>query len=115
MTRDTSSTASSSRIAPLRPTLLWVDAPAERDEIGEAYTLGKDGALSDVGLDPPVSVREFSGESGRDKRDVSLIRERDMVRSRDWARLLSDRGLVSWSFNLASSKESEPRLRASSP
>lgn len=64
---------------PERPILPWVD----RDDTGEAYTLGNDGAVIDVGLDPPVSVKDVSGDSGRDSRDVSVIRERDIVRSRD--------------------------------
>ena len=114
MTLETSSTASSSSTMPERPMLLCVEAAAERLDAGEAYTLGNDGVLMDVGLDPPVSVIEFSGESGRASLEDSLIRESDIVRSRDCARLVSDRGFDNWSFSFASRRESEPRLSASS-
>lgn len=63
-----------------------------RVDTGDAYTLGKEGAVIEVGLDPPVSLNDVSGDSGRDARAVSLMRESDMVRSSDWARLVSDRG-----------------------
>ena len=82
--------------------------------MGDAYTLGNDGAVTDVGLDPPVSVSEVSGDSGRERRDDSVMRERDIVRSSDWARLVSERGFERWSLSLASKRESEPRLSESS-
>ncbi len=54
--------------------LLCAEAAFGREDIGEAYTLGKDGAVTDVGLDPPVSVIAVSGDSGRDNREVSVMR-----------------------------------------
>lgn len=49
----------------------------------------------DVGLDPPVSALELTGESGRDSREASVMRDKDMVKSSDWARLVRDRGFDS--------------------
>ena len=69
------------------------DGTPERDDTGDAYTLGNEGAVIDVGLDPPVSVNDVSGDSGRDNREDSVIRERDIVRSSDWARFVKERGL----------------------
>lgn len=86
----------------------------ERDDTGLAYTLGNDGAVTDVGLDPPVSVKDVSGDSGRERRDVSVMRCSDIVRSRDCARFVRERGFERWSFSFASSSESDPRLSASS-
>lgn len=84
MTRETSSTASSSSTTPDRPMLPWLDGPVDREAAGDAYTLGKEGAVAEVGLEPPVSRSETSGDSGRDRRElVSLILVRDIVRSRD--------------------------------
>lgn len=84
MTRETSSTASSSATKPDRPMVLWAEPGCDRDPTGEAYTLGNNGTVADVGLEPPVSKIEFSGDSGRERRDdASLIRVSDMVRSRD--------------------------------
>ena len=114
MTRETSSTDPSSSIMPERPMLPWAEGAPEREDTGDAYTLGKEGAVMEVGLEPPVSVREVSGDSGRDNRDVSVIRWRDMVRSSDCARLVKERGFAKWSFILASRSESEPRFNASS-
>ena len=63
ITRDTSLTASSSRSWPPRRIDCGVPGP-----IGgrpDAYTLGKDGAVAEVGLElGPVSPTEFVGESG---------------------------------------------------
>lgn len=70
--------------------------------------------MTDVGLDPPVSVSEVSGDSGRERREVSVMRERDIVKSSDWARLVSERGFERWSLSLDSKRESEPRLSESS-
>lgn len=74
MTRDTSSTLSSSSTIPDRPMLPCAEGAPERDDTGLAYTLGNDGAVTDVGLDPPVSVSDVSGDSGRERRDVSVMR-----------------------------------------
>lgn len=78
--------------------------------IGGPYTLGNDGAIAATGLEvPPVFVPapdaeadaliegEVSGESGRDNPDrgVSLMRVREYVRSRDWARFCRERGFAS--------------------
>lgn len=115
MTRDTSSTASSSSTTPPRPMLPCADGADERGAMGDAYTLGNDGAVADVGLEPPVSRSEVSGDSGRESReDVSLMRVSDIVRSSDCARFVSERGFEYESFSFASSSESEPRLSASS-
>ena len=83
ITLDTSSTASSSTITPalaFGPVIT-----AERDDRGE-YTLGNEGVVTEVGLDPPVSPVEFSGESGRERPErepLSVMREREYVRSKD--------------------------------
>lgn len=85
--------------------------------MGGPYTLGNDGAVPEIGLEfPPVSppVVEVVGESGGIMELDSVIFEREYVRSRDWARFVKERGLVSWSLSLASRSESEPRLIASS-
>jgi hypothetical protein len=82
--------------------------------MGGPYTLGKEGAVAEVGLEfPPVSPAEVVGESGGTLED-SVIRERENVRSSDWARFWSDRGLEICSFNFASSRESDPLFMASS-
>lgn len=89
---------------------------ADREDRGE-YTLGNEGVVTEVGLDPPVSATEFSGESGRDRpeRDgPSVMRESEYVRSNDWARFVSERGFVSESLSFDSNNESEPRFSESS-
>lgn len=72
----------------------------------------------DIGLElPPVSppAVEVVGDSGGIILELdSVILEREYVRSSDWARFVRERGLFSWSLSLASRRESEPRLRASS-
>jgi len=83
-------------------------------DIGGPYTLGKDGAVAEVGLElPPVSPVDVVGESGGSRED-SVIREREKVKSSDWARFCSERGLDICSFSFASRRESDPRLIASS-
>lgn len=53
-------------------------------ELGGPYTLGKDGALPEVGLDvAPVSVVEAVGDGGGRREDCSEIRDREKVKSRD--------------------------------
>lgn len=93
--------------------------PIGRPVIGGPYTLGNDGAVAEVGLEPPVSPVELSGESGLDNpelwRAASVIRDKENVRSSDCARLVNERGFDdSESFNLDSNNESEPRFNASS-
>lgn len=84
------------------------------DVMGGPYTLGNEGAVAEDGLElPPVSPVDVAGDSGVPL-DASVIRERENVRSRDWARFCSERGLEICSFNFASSRESDPRLIASS-
>ncbi len=51
---------------------------------------------------------EGVGESGGWA--ASVILDSEYVRSKDWARFWSVRGLENFSFNLASSSESEPLL-----
>lgn len=71
--------------------------------------------MADVGLEFPPSPVELVGDSGGGKRDEdSVIRDNDEVRSSDCARFCSDRGFEICSFILVSSRESEPRFRASS-
>ena len=65
--------------------------------------------MIDVGLDSPVSVREFSGESGRESLDDSVMRDSDIVRSSDWARLVKERGFDN-ELSFAPSRGSDPRL-----
>lgn len=127
MTRDTSSTGSSSRPKPER-FMAWMPGPrggpcppitVPRAPAGGPYTLGNNGAVADDGLEVPfvpVPPNDVSGESGRDKpeRGASLIRDSEKVKSRDCARFVNERGFVSWSFIFESSSESEPRLIASS-
>lgn len=80
MTRDTSSTASSSIIRPARLCAAEPATTAPRAPAGGPYTLGKSGVVTDTGLGVvpvPVPATEVSGESGRDKPDVrgvSLMR-----------------------------------------
>ena len=116
MTLDTSSIASSSRTRPVRRIDCGVPGiPDGRTDDGGPYTLGNEGAVAEVGLElGPVSPTEFVGESGATKREDSVMRDREAVKSRDCARFCSDRGLPSCSFNFASRRESEPRLAASS-
>lgn len=125
MTRDTSSTGSSSSPIPERPMCPPKPEPeapvtALREPPGGPYTLGNSGAVADVGLDVPpvpVPVTDVSGDSGRESpepRGASLMRVSENVKSSDCARLVRDRGFVSWSFNFASRRESDPRLSASS-
>jgi hypothetical protein len=81
------------------------------------YTLGNDGAVALVGLDPspvppPVDV---VGDSGCGSRlFASVMRDNEYVRSSDWARFCNDRGLLICSLIFDSSSESDPRLSASS-
>lgn len=87
---------------------------AERLDMGGPYTLGNDGAVADVGLEfPPV---ELVGDPGGGIPEDSVMRDNDIERSRLCARLLKERDLELeiCSFSLASRRESEPRLRASS-
>ena len=126
MTRETSSTGSSSypmpgRVVPCAaPLPIRVPLIAVRPVPGGPYTLGNSGTVAEVGLDVPfvpVPVTDVSGDSGRERPDrgASLMRVSENVKSRDCARFVSDRGFVSWwSFNFDSRRESEPRLRASS-
>jgi hypothetical protein len=111
ITLETSSMASSSRTRLAR----WEDIPRTGGlaDIGGLYTLGKDGAVAEVGLDPPSPV-EFVGDSGGRRDDDSVMRDRDEVKSSDCARFCSDRGFETCSFILVSKRESEPRLSASS-
>jgi hypothetical protein len=82
--------------------------------MGGPYTLGNEGAVADDGLElPPVSPVDVVGDSGAPLED-SVIRDRENVKSSDWARFCSERGLEICSFSFASSSESEPRLIASS-
>lgn len=62
-----------------------VPTTADRPDIGGPYTLGKDGAVTDVGLEfPPVSPVEVVGDSGGGRRDDdSVIRDREDVKSND--------------------------------
>ena len=61
-----------------------------------------------------MSPVDVVGESGGGRFDDSVMRERENVRSRDWARFWRERGLEICSLSLASRSESEPRLIASS-
>lgn len=73
--------------------------------------------MTEVGLElPPVSPVEVVGESGGGSlEDVSVMRDKEKVRSRDCARFCKDLGLVATcSLSLASNSESEPLLMASS-
>jgi hypothetical protein len=82
--------------------------------MGGPYTLGNEGAVAEDGLElPPVSPVDVVGDSGTPLED-SVIRERENVKSSDWARFCSERGLEICSLSFASSRESEPRLMASS-
>ena len=75
MTLETSSTASSSAMTPVLA--LGPAITEDRDDKGE-YTLGNDGVVTEVGLDPPVLPTESSGESGRERPEreaPSVIRE----------------------------------------
>lgn len=82
--------------------------------MGGPYTLGNEGAVADEGLElSPVSPVDVVGDSGTPLED-SVIREREKVKSSDWARFCSERGLEICSFSFASSRESDPRLKASS-
>ena len=65
---------------------------------GGPYTLGKLGAVADVGRDTSSSGFEFVGESGGTEVPASVIRDSWKVRSSDCARLPVERGL--WSFSL---------------
>ena len=86
MTRETSSTPSSSITGPPRgyPWMFWVPMTGDRADLGGPYTLGNEGA---VGLELPVSPIEFAGESGRESSDLnpaaSVMRESEKVRSSD--------------------------------
>lgn len=80
MTRLTSSLLSSSmmRAARLAVCKLPVRIGAELFEVaGTAYTLGKLGAVAEVGLELPSSATEVVGESGGIDDDVSVIRARE--------------------------------------
>jgi hypothetical protein len=115
ITRETSSTASSSNVR----LVLWPEGPITADlaDVGGAYTLGKEGAVAEVGLGllPPVSPVEVVGDSGGGRRDAdSVIREREKVRSSDCARFCKERGLEICSLSLASRSESDPLFNASS-
>lgn len=117
MTRDTSSTCASSMTCPARRAAMYCGVPGppdERPDSGSPYTLGKSGALPLTGLllAPVKSVSV--GDSGSCEEDVSVMRDSELVRSRLCARFCMLRGLESWSRSLASSRESEPRLMASS-
>jgi hypothetical protein len=111
MTLETSSTWAASRIRPDR----WAEVPIIAD-FGGAYTLGKDGADAEFGLEfSPVSPVDVVGDSGGARREVvSAIRESDIVKSSDCARFCRERGLEMCSLSLASKSESDPRLDASS-
>jgi len=54
-------------------------------DLGGAYTLGKDGAVAELGLElSPVSPVEVVGDTKGISRDVdSAMRERDIVKSSD--------------------------------
>jgi len=63
----------------------------------------------------PASPVEVVGESGGGSRDDdSVMREREYVKSSDWARFCKERGFEIWSLSLDSRRESDPRLIASS-
>lgn len=89
---------------------------ADLADIGGPYTLGNDGAVTEVGLElPPVSPVDVVGDSGGGNlEEASVMRESENVKSSDWARFCNVRGFEIWSFNLASRSESDPRLMASS-
>jgi hypothetical protein len=72
--------------------------------------------VAEAGLEfPPVSPVGVVGDSGRAKReDDSVIRDREKVRSRDWARFCKERGFDICSLSLASKRESDPRFNPSS-
>lgn len=113
MTRVTPSLAASSlsNSMVLEPLCAEVPITAGRPP----YTLGNEGAVAEIGLElPPVSLPELLGDSGGGRPDVSVMRESEYVRSNDWARFVRERGLEICSFILASRRESEPRLSASS-
>jgi len=105
--------ASSSRTRPAR----CEDIPRTGGlaNVGGLYTLGKEGAVAEVGLEFPPSPVEVVGDSGGGRRDDdSVIRESEEVKSSDCARFCSDRGFEIWSFILVSKRESDPRLSESS-
>jgi len=85
-------------------------------DLGGAYTLGKDGAVAEFGLEfSPVSPVDVVGDSGSGRREVdSAIRDRDIVKSNDCARFCKERGLEICSLSFASKSESDPRFDASS-
>jgi hypothetical protein len=84
-------------------------------EFGGLYTLGKEGAVAEVGLEFPPSPVEVVGDSGGGRRDEdSVMRDSEEVKSSDCARFCNDRGFEICSFILVSRRESDPRFRASS-
>lgn len=55
--------------------------------MGGLYTLGKEGAVAELGLEFPPSPVDVVGDSGGGRRDdVSVMRDSDDVKSSDWAR-----------------------------
>jgi hypothetical protein len=55
--------------------------------MGGPYTLGKDGAVAEAGLElPPVSPVDVVGDSGGAFAEDSVIRENENVKSSDCAR-----------------------------
>jgi len=88
MIRETSSTCASSSTRPDR--CAEVPTTADPEDIGGPYTLGNEGAVAELGLEPepsPFSLSpvEVVGESGgkADLADASAMRESDNVKSSD--------------------------------
>ncbi len=72
--REASASTSSASYVP--PDICGTPMTAERDDIGGPYTLGKDGAVADVGLElPPLSPVDVVGESGGRPEEDSVIRD----------------------------------------
>jgi hypothetical protein len=76
MTRVTSSLAASSLSNSMVVEPLWAEVPITAGR--PPYTLGKEGAVAEIGLElPPVSLPELVGESGGGRPDDSVMRERE--------------------------------------
>jgi len=74
MTRDTSSTLSSPYSLAERPgPCIELFQMVGADVIGGPYTLGKDGAVADGGLELPSSAMDVVGESGTRDEELSVI------------------------------------------